>query len=311
MGVAFSFTKIMKKYFIQFFILIDGIISATAFAQSNAGNYKGIYVDGFDKILGNKVKEDSLLNYCKSNGFNALTTYRTKDIEKKIHITNPKTGGKTLASFIKRAKNNYGIISFAMSSEQYQTFKNVVYKYNASRKDTSERVNVFNFEFEYWNRHSTAVDGYYCKKYLKPSGCSCDTAGAFKFYRKQMKSIDSLAAKQHVKSEVYVGKPTAGQALVIANTVDRVLVDIYLKDPAKAYNRSTDRLTSFGEANKKITIIPIWGSTDEFMGEWQNSHQLSDADKQFMKDFDANKNRQQQNLTIAGFQWYKYSTMKK
>ena len=122
MGVAFSFTKIMKKYFIQFFILIDGIITVTAFAQSNAGNYKGIYVDGFDKILGNKVKEDSLLNYCKSNGFNALTTYKTKDIEKKIHITNSKTGGKILASFIKRAKTKYGISSFAMSSEQSSYF---------------------------------------------------------------------------------------------------------------------------------------------------------------------------------------------
>ena len=149
-----------KGFFLFLTILI---FQQVVFSQT----YKGLYVDGFDKILGNKVKEDSLLNYCKQKGFNALTTYKTKDIERKIKITNPQKGGKILAAFIKHAKQNFGIISFAMSSEQFTTFKNIVAIYNSSRKDTLEKVNTFNFEFEYWNPHSTAPDGYYCKKYLR------------------------------------------------------------------------------------------------------------------------------------------------
>ena len=281
-----------------------------ALLTANAQHYKGLYVDGFDKILGNRPLEDELLNYCKRNAFNALCTYKTKDIEKKLSITNPKTGGKILAAFIKRAKQSYGIVSFAMSSEQFDTFNNIVAKYNRYRADTLERVNVFNFEFEFWNRHSTAPDGYYCKKYLQKNGCSCDSSGAFKHYRKELERIDSLAKTIDVKTEVYVGKPNAGQALVIAAFVDRVLVDVYLKKPEKAYERAEERLLAFDKFPQQLQVIPIWGSTDEFLGAWQQEHKQEEADVQFMQDFSANKAKFK-HLKIVGFQWYKYSTMKK
>lgn len=292
----------MKRIFI---LLVLISLSFLGFSQS----YRGIYVDGFDKILGNKIKEDSLLNYCKSNGFNAMCTYKTKDIERKFNITKPQKGGQLLAAFIKRAKQNYGIVSFGMSSERYSTFRDIVARYNLSRVDTIERVNVFNFEFEYWHKRSTAPQGIYCEKYLKAAKCSCDTAGAFKFYRKQIKSIDSLAATMGIKSEVYVGKPTPGQALVIANTVDRILVDVYLQDPEKAYERASNRIDYFAASSKKVTLIPIWGSTGEFMGEWLKSNSLAEADKIFMKDFNAHKTENQKNCVVAGFQWYKYGTL--
>ncbi len=275
-----------------------------------AKQYRGLYVDGFDKILGNPILEQQLLDYCKKNSFNALCTYKTKDIHKQINITNPNKGGKILASFIKRAKQNYGIESFAMSSERYETFKNIVAEYNRSRIDTIERVNVFNFEFEFWNRHSTAPGGYYCKQYLEAANCDCDSSGAFVYYRKELRRIDSLAHATGVKSEIYVGKPNAGQAKVIANSVDRILVDIYLKKPEKAYERAADRMSYFSSATKTCCIIPIWGSTDEFLGEWQITHKLEEAEKIFMDEF-ALHSKEYPLVVIPGFQWYKYSTMKK
>ncbi len=282
------------------------IAAFSAFAQQ----YKGLYVDAFDKILGNKAKEDSLLNYCKVNGFNALTTYKTKDIAVKYKITKASNGSNVLAAFIKRAKRDFNIVSFAMSSEQFSTFANIVSVYNNSRKDTTERVNAFNFEFEYWNPHSTAPDGYYCKKYLKAAGCSCDTAGAFLFYRRQLTELAKLADEQQVKLEVYVGKPTEGQAQVIAKLVNRLLLDCYLKDPAKGYKRATQRLSYFNSAGTSLQVIPIWGSTNEFMGLWQKQHTLQEADSLFLNDFQKELSAYP-NLSIAGFQWYKYSTMKK
>lgn len=295
----------MKK---TLFSLIIYFIAIAFYAH--AQQYKGLYVDGFDKILGNKVKEDSLLNYCKANGFNALTTYKTKDIAVKYKITQASKGATILAAFIKRAKRDYAIVSFAMSSEQVSTFANIVAIYNDSRKDTTERVNAFNFEFEYWNPHSTAPDGYYCKKYLKAAGCNCDTSGAFLFYRKQLAELSKLAAKQQVKLEVYVGKPTEGQAQVIAKLINRLLLDCYLKDPAKGYKRATQRLSYFNSAGTTLQVIPIWGSTNEFMGGWLKDHALQEADALFLNEFQKEISAYP-NLSIAGFQWYKYSTMKK
>ena len=138
-----DFSKMKKTFFLVLIYFI-----ATAFS-AYAQQYKGLYVDAFDKILGNKIKEDSLLNYCKTNGFNAITTYKTKDIAVKYKITQASKGANILAAFIKRAKSDYAIVSFAMSSEQVSTFANIVAVYNNSRKDTTERVNAFNFEFEY------------------------------------------------------------------------------------------------------------------------------------------------------------------
>ena len=46
------------------------------------------------------------------------------------------------------------------------------------------------------------------------------------------------------------------------------------------------------------------------MGEWQKTNDLTDADKLFLKEFEEEK-ASFTNLKIAGFQWYKYSTMQR
>ena len=69
--------NLRNKLFILFLILQQAVFSQA---------YKGLYVDGFDKIIGNRNLEDELLKYCKTNGFNALCTYKTKNIEMRIHI---------------------------------------------------------------------------------------------------------------------------------------------------------------------------------------------------------------------------------
>nr|MBP6413653.1 hypothetical protein [Bacteroidia bacterium] len=109
---------------------------------------------------------------------------------------------------------------------------------------------------------------------------------------------------------VYVGKPTEGQAQVIAKLINRLLLDCYLKDPAKGYKRATQRLSYFNSAGTKLQVIPIWGSTNEFMGDWQKQHALKEADTLFLNEFQKELSSYL-NLRIVGFQWYKYSTMKK
>ena len=123
--------------------------------------FRGIYIDSFDNILGNTVKEDSLLQYAADSSYNYLALY---DLQT-INFSNS-TQVNTLASFIRKAKETYGIASIGAVGENYNTFLNKIAPYNANRTNVNEKFDVFNLEFEFWTTASVNPGGYYCTQYL-------------------------------------------------------------------------------------------------------------------------------------------------
>ena len=219
--------------------LLTALLFFAFLFQTNAQTpaYKGMYVDNFDNIIGNAAEEDSLLHYLKDSSFNAIICYNISSVISST-ASNPKNA--TLASFMKRARTQYGIKNILASSENYDTFLTLVSPYNRSRTDTSERFTYYYLEFEFWNLHkvsprSTTNDGYYCDNYLYPRGYTCDTAGAFRYYRKMLKSVDSLANVDHIKSATYIDAPNIGQCQFIAKTTDFVLCEVYTSKPEYSY----------------------------------------------------------------------------
>lgn len=155
-------------------------------------NIKGFYVNGFNTILGNTTKEDSLLLFAKNNGFNYLTLYDVHLVNNATPLTNTTTA-QTFANFINKAKTQYSITEVGVASESYLFFKNIVHVYNQQHSNPNQKVDVYNYEFEFWIPSSTTSGSYYCTNYLQPNGVSCDTSGAFKHYKNELHLIDSLA----------------------------------------------------------------------------------------------------------------------
>src|SRR5689334_20322775 len=122
-------------------------------SASMAQNVRGFYVNGFNTILGNTASETTLLEYTQANGYNYLCLYSLSSLD----LTSSSTKSK-LASFISRAKTQYGVTQVGAAGEIYSFFSNYIIPYNVGRPAT-EKFDVLNFEFEFWIA-STIADQY-------------------------------------------------------------------------------------------------------------------------------------------------------
>ncbi len=220
---------------------------------------KGLYVDKFNLILGNIQKEDSLLNYAQNNGFNYLALYNLWNIHTTAILTNT-TSAQPLANFINKAKTLFGITSVGATGESYWFFSNVLHVYNQQHTNPNHKFNVYNLEFEFWINSSVNTGGIYCSSYLQPQGFSCDTSGAFKFFKRELRRIDSLGNMVGITSDTYIGWPNSGQAKAIVQNCDRVLVSAYVSNESITYSYTRPRLIGLASGTIQAKVIPIFSA---------------------------------------------------
>lgn len=267
---------------------------------------RGMYIDGFNTILGNTAKEDSLLHYAQDSSFNYLALYSLHQ----VNLSNTSTAN-TMAAFIYKARVTYGITYVGAICETYSGFRDRIGPYNLSRSDDNERFNVFNIEFEFWTQSSVGSGGYYCTQYLQQANCSCDTSGGFQYFISQMHQIDSLAATQSVISETYLGWFNQGQAQQIANNADRILLHAYRTGTSSLFSYSTTRLQYLASNNTTVQVAPIFSAEPVFMGPWLDSHSQLEAYNQYLNDFNASTYSWKQYINLLGFQWFDWGFMPK
>ncbi len=273
------------------------LISSATFSQ----NIRGFYVNGFSGILGNTTSENTLLNYSQGNGYNYLCLYNVSALD----LTNT-TVKNQFASFISRAKTQYGITQIGVAGENYSFFSGTIIPYNSGRP-ASEKVDVLNFEFEFWV--TTTISAQYCSKYLTPGGYSCDTAGAFAYSKTQFQLIDNAAAANGLISEVYFGWPNKGQLQWYAQRADRILMHAYRTNDADVYAYSKGRLEFAASINSSVKIIVIFSSESSFMGPWLASHPITQPYTTYATGLTAETATWKQYINLQGYHWFKYTTM--
>ncbi len=278
-------------------LLIALLISSSSFAQ----NIRGYYVNGFSGILGNTTSENTLLNYTQGNGYNYLCLYDCSGLN--LLSTTVKN---QLASFISRAKTQYGVTQVGICSEIYSFFSQYIIPYNQGRI-ASEKVDVLNFEFEFWV--TSTISGQYCSKYLTPGGYSCDTAGAFAFAKSQFTQIDNAAAANGLISEVYLGWPNKGQMQWLAQRADRILLHAYRTSDVDVYAYSQGRLSDAASINSSVKIIPIFSSESSFMGPWLASHPITQPYQTYAAGLAAETATWKQYINLQGYHWFEYTCM--
>ncbi len=278
-------------------LLLSVFFASASYAQS----IRGFYVNGFSGILGNTTAENTLLNYAQGNGFNYLCLYDVSG----LNLTST-TVKNQFASFISRAKGQYGITQVGVCSETYTFLSTYIVPYNIGRS-ASEKVDVLNFEFEFWV--SSTIAGQYCSKYLSPAGFSCDTAGAFAYAKTQFQLIDNLAAANGLISEVYFGWPNKGQLQWFAQRADRILMHAYRTSDVDVYSYSKGRLENAASINSSVKIIVIFSSESSFMGPWLSSHTITQPYTTYAAGLSAETASWKQYINLQGYHWFKYTTM--
>ena len=291
------------------------IVIFIASFQLTAQSVRGLYVNDFVDIIGNKVAENELLEFAQKHGFNYLLCYNLYFIHsQKFSITNTETA-LPLANFMRRARKDYGIQSFGVVGESARSFERLEI-YNKLFPDQAARFDVFNLEFEFWNQNM--VDKYYCDTYLSENQLSCDTAGAFTYYHQQLSEIKEQATRSGALTEVYIGKPTPNQCKKIGALCDRVLVHYYRSSPLykngnSIYNYLPYRLPALAPTSGTLDILPIFGGGPKFMREWIGQNSLEKAFSIYMdgqKGWNPKTEDWKYHLNISGAQWYRYTDLR-
>ncbi len=314
----------MKTHKLHLALMMLGFFFSTHLASAQSYTYKGMYVYSLDAILNDASgkTEDVLLRYCRDSSINALTL----SVGAYNLNTTPSFATK-LASFMKKARTRYGVKYFSAVFSDYPTLVNEIRFYQKSRTDSLEKFSYYNYEFEYWNNNFYTASGSsetaYCTKYLQPEGYSCDSVGAWNYFKKYIKRVDSLAHVDNIKSSLYIGvksKDTLKNRF-IANTVDLIMIASYKNVPADLYQtHTTGKFTAFAKASRKVNVVPIFASlsqsANENLKQWlkvppSGKHAESSAMPYFVSEYNLLPANVRNNLNLIGYQWFKYGGMPK
>jgi len=296
------FIKMLSLLFLMFFF--------TAIPEGFSQETKGLYVDDFKSIIGNLQAEKELLSYAKKQGFNYLILYNTSHIHRFKYPLNAPNGSAVWQAFIRLAKTKYGIQKIGIVGEKANSFLPAI-QYNDALTDSFARIDVFNLEFEFWNKKLTAPGGYYCTSYLQKQGYSCDTDGAFLFYLKQLQTMKKLTAHSPVETETYIGNPSNEQLITMAPWIDRLLIHYYRNKTENLARYKLNRLEALQQANTNLQVVPIFSSRENHSGPWLKSHTEDELPPLFYKQLKGMKEIKPDVLKINGYVWYRYSDMPK
>jgi Secretion system C-terminal sorting domain len=283
------------------------------FATAQAQNIKGLYVDKFYSILGNVQKEDSLLRFAQNNGFNYLTLYDMHIVHANTPLNNA-SACSTFTNFISKAKTQFGIMQIGVAGENYNFFANNIYPYNQQHILATEKIDVYNLEFEFWVPNSINAGGVYCVDYLTNAGYTCDSAGAFMYYKKMLGRIDSLANADGKISETYFGWFSATEgSQILQSGVDRILLSVYLPSAnysaSYQYNYIKSRLQYLGDNNTTVKVLPIYSAEPSFMQTWANANSFFKPYTDLQNSLLAEAASWKNNIVVEGIQWFAYTDM--
>ncbi len=306
----------MNRLYLKVRLLTLCLLCSTA--HLSAQNTRGLHVNDFKYILGNEEKENELLHFAQMHGFNYLLLYNLNFIHQHLYDLSIAEDAAVLANFIKKAKQQYGIIEVGGVGEKYKSFI-PQFIYNQRYADLPEQqIDVYSIEFEFWNTRKYESGGEYCNYYLLEAGLPCTNEGAFTFYLEQLQRIKDLAKEHDVKLETYIGLPTELQCKQIAGLLDRVLVHYYrgsdtYNDGRSIYNYNAYRIQALAEAKKQIDVVPLFNARPEFMGTWLADNGPEQAFVTFMfgrEGFNQTEGNWKQYINISGFQWYRFTDAK-
>lgn len=294
------------KHFITLIIFLVGMFDA-----ADAQALKGLYVDDFFNIIGNEQSENSLLNYAKLNKFNYLILYNTASIHRKKYALNTSEGSFYWRQFISKAKEKYGINKIAVVGEKAESFLPAK-EYNRIVKDNlNEKIDVFNLEFEFWNKRLYESGAYYCTTYLIKQGYNCNNEGAFQFYLFQLKEMKKLKGRSDVEIETYIGNPSDAQLFEIARVVDRVLIHYYQNKIDNMASYKLNRIMVIQNKFPNLKIAPIFSSRENHLGPWLKTHRIDEVAPSFFKQLKTIKEINFNSLNFDGIIWYRYTSMPK
>lgn len=270
-----------------------------------------LYVDNFANILGNYSPENELLEFAKKHKIKELILYDLHKINKSFPLGDS-TQNQILADFIVKAKKEYGVERISASGESGNFFIEAIHPYNVSRKNKLERFDVYNLEYEYWNKPASLVGGYYCETYLKNGQLPCNREGSFKYFIGSLETMRFLADEidHDIEVEAYIGNFQKSEVLQISKHIDRILIHDYVRRSERVFEYVKKRLELLDEIDSNIKVSILYSSEMNFLGDYFKNHELHEAEKKFFDSLRKEEKHLDDHINWNGFSYYNYDYLK-
>jgi len=297
----------MLKRFFTLQILIAILCSISSYGLQNPYDHRSMYVDNFNNILGSNNNENKLLEFSKKHQITELILYDLHKVNKRFPLGDA-SKNQILADFIVKAKKEYGIKNISASGETGDFFKKAIHPYNLSRKNKIERFDIYNLEYEYWNKAQSLPGGYYCNTYLKSKNLKCNRKGSFKLYIESLDIMRRLADEidHNIKVEAYIGRFTENEVNAISSHVDRLLVHDYVNREEQIFPYVEKRLKLLDKIKSDINVSILYSLESRYLGKYLKKHNFHEAEKKFFEELNDVDHNLDEHLRFRGFTYYNY-----
>lgn len=295
----------MKKYNL---LIISLLLILTSFTKKeNEVENRSLYVDNFSNILGTPHLEEELFSWAKSHKITTLILYDLNKVHKRFHLGDS-TENHILANFIKKAKTEHGIKKISASGESGDFFIEAIHPYNLSRKNSLEKFDIYNLEYEYWKKKESENGGYYCETYLKRGQLKCNRENSFEYFIQSLEIMKLLSEEldEKVEVEAYIGNFNHNEVKKVSDHVDRLLIHDYVNTPEKLFPYVKERLDLLEKIDSKIKLSILYSAEMNFLGSWLKKHPIHEAEKKFFDQLKENKISLEEHLNFEGFTYYNY-----
>lgn len=254
-------------------------------AENMYGLYVSLHMGRSDQLLGNTQREEQFINFVRDGDFTYLIFYELEG------MSPTSVKAQQFASLVSRAKVTAGVKQIGVALGDASEADTVV-AYNNGRPD-SERINVLNVEYEFWN---------------KP-----DRKTEFAKTVSILERFNTVATANNLMTEIYIGWIDATEAVTLANVTDRILVHYYMQTDATIINFGIERLEWLSAASRKVKIAPIFSSEGPkntydvpFMGCWLEKNPHQQAYRSWKAQYDALDKPWKANIEVVGSTWFVY-----
>jgi hypothetical protein len=272
--------------------------------------FKGLYVNDYDTIIGNGNEENSLRTFTEYFGFNALYFY---DLTPILASSSGRTNVREF-NILVRESNVTEVGGIGGSSNTLvgtgTTGNNSRYFFNTGCTSSAETFNVFNLENEFWNYP--------------------DNVGTVPFltYRDEMLAVSAVTSGTNVTFDAYIGlirdetsayTPSQISSFLV-NRTDRILLTCYITTNQftgttnYGLNTIDEELELLGNAasasNRNVKIIIIFHGGTSFMHSYFEEYGFEQAYTEFLGAYNSWTSTTKNNIELLGYMIYGYQQVK-
>lgn len=267
--------------------------TSSASALPTLGGHRGIYVNSFSGILGDALKEDSLLNWCVKESFNEVTLYNIGT------ILNTVVDKVKLNAFVGKAHTWPTPIKVSFITSSVTTVNKIENYINSYANDPDGIAS----EYEFWNAPYNYVN--------------------MQNIMFSMSNLKSLVAPS-IKRQLYISRFEDAAGVIDSFTITQQCIqnheEIFLVNyaaTASTFLPNTTKRKLQLIANQAATIgikarvVILFNcntaSSDPDLWSYFTTHHFHEALSAFMTEYTAWPMSNKSYIEIAGYQIYRYS----